>query len=187
MNLLIAGLALWIIAHFFKRLAPEMRKGMDAKMGAGPARGIMSLLILGSIALMVIGYRAAPTEFVYALPSWTRHLNNTLMSFAIIMMGMGSSKGRARTWLRHPMLWGVVLWAVAHLLVNGDVASIVLFGGMAIWALASMLLINAQDGAWDKPEAGPAVGDIKLLIISAVVFAVIAGLHIWLGPNPFTG
>ena len=187
MNLLIAGLALWAIAHFFKRLAPDMRKGMDAKMGAGPARGIMSLVILGSIVLMVIGYRAAPVEFIYTLPSWTRHLNNTLMIIAVIMMGMGSSKGRARTWLRHPMLWGVVTWSVAHLLVNGDVASIVLFGGMGLWALASMLLINMQDGAWDKPEAGPAKGDIKLLVISAVVFAVIAGLHIWIGPNPFGG
>ncbi len=187
MNLLIAGLALWTMAHFFKRLAPNMRKGMDAKLGAGPSRGIMSLLIVGSIVLMVIGYRAAPVEFVYTLPSWTRHLNNTLMIIAVIMMGMGNSKGRARTWLRHPMLWGVVVWSGAHLLVNGDVASIVLFGGMGVWALAEMLLINAQDGAWDKPEAGPAKGDIKLLIISAVVFAVISGLHIWLGPNPFAG
>jgi uncharacterized membrane protein len=187
MTLLIAGLALWIMAHFFKRLAPEMRKGMDAKMGAGPARGIMSLLIIGSIVLMVIGYRAAPTEFIYTLPSWTRHLNSTLMIIAVIMMGMGSSKGRARTWLRHPMLWGIVVWSAAHLLVNGDVASIVLFGGMGLWALASMLLINAQEGAWEKPEAGPAAGDIKLLIISAVVFSVIAGLHMWIGPSPFGG
>jgi uncharacterized membrane protein len=187
MNILIAGLALWAIAHFFKRLAPEMRKGMDAKMGAGPARGIMSLLILGSIVLMVIGYRAAPADFVYTLPSWARHVNNTLMIIAVILMGMGKSKGRARTWLRHPMLWGIVVWAVAHLLVNGDVASIVLFGGMGLWALASMVLINAQDGAWERPEAGPAKGDIKLLIISAVVFTVISGLHIWLGPNPFAG
>ena len=187
MNRLIAGVALWAIAHFFKRLAPDMRKGMDAKMGAGPARGIMSLLILGSVALMIIGYRAAPADFIYALPSWARHINNTLMIIAVIMMGMGKSKGRARTWLRHPMLWGVVTWAVAHLLVNGDVASIVLFGGMGLWALANMLLINAQDGAWDKPEAGPAKGDIKLLIISAVVFSVIVGLHMWLGPNPFGG
>ncbi|MBL1436964.1 MAG: NnrU family protein [Rhodobacteraceae bacterium] len=186
MNLLIAGVALWTIAHFFKRLAPEMRAGMTAKMGEG-SKGVMALLILASIILMVFGYRAAPFEFVYELPSFTRHINNTLMIISVIMLGMGNSKGHARTWLRHPMLWGVVLWSGAHLLVNGDIASIVLFGGMALWALANMVLINVQEGAWEKPEAGPIKGDIKLLIISAVVFAVISGLHIWLGPNPFGG
>ena len=186
MNLLIAGIALWTIAHFFKRLAPEMRAGMTAKMGNG-SKGVMALLIVASIVMMVFGYRAAPIEFVYDLPSFTRHINNTLMIISVILLGMGNSKGRARTWLRHPMLWGVVVWAGAHLLVNGDVASVVLFGGLALWALANMVLINVQEGAWEKPEAGPAKGDIKLLVISAVVFAVISGLHIWLGPNPFGG
>ena len=187
MNLLIAGLALWTVAHFFKRLAPEMRAGMDAKLGKGPAKGVMGIILVGAVVMMVKGYGAAPVNIVYAGPDWLRHLNNLLMIEAVLLMGMGKSKGRARTWLRHPMLWGIVLWAGAHLLVNGDVASIVLFGGMAIWALANMVLINAQDGAWDKPEAGPAAGDIKLLIISVVVFSVIAGLHIWIGPSPFGG
>lgn len=186
MNLLIAGLVLWTVAHFFKRLAPQMRAGMTAKMGNG-SKGVMALLILISVVLMVLGYRAAPVEFVYETPSWARHVNNTLMIISVALLGMGSSKGRARTWLRHPMLMGVIVWSIAHLLVNGDVASIVLFGGMAAWAVASMLLINMQDGAWDKPKAGPAAGDIKWLVISAGVFAVISGLHIWIGPSPFGG
>ncbi len=187
MNLLIAGLVLWAIAHFFKRLAPEMRASMDAKLGAGLSRGIMSLLILVSLALMVVGYRAAPVEFVFDSPGWMKHLNNTLMLVSVALLGMGSSKGRARTWMRHPMLAGVIVWSGAHLLVNGDVASIVLFAGMAIWAVAEMLLINMQEGKWQRPEAGPVSGDIKWLVISAVVFAVITGLHIWIGPSPFGG
>ena len=187
MNLLIAGLVLWSIAHFFKRLAPQMRKGMNTKLGEGPSKGIMSLLILGSIVLMVIGFRAAPVDITYDTPSWGKHANNALMLVSVALLGMGSSKGRARTWLRHPMLVGVIVWSGAHLLVNGDVASVVLFGGMAIWAVAEILLINAQEGKWQRPEAGPAKGDIKWLVISAVVFSVIAGLHIWIGPNPFGG
>lgn len=186
MYLLIAGLAIWAIAHFFKRLAPGIRASMTEKMGNG-AKGVFALLIVASIVLMVLGYRAAPFQPLYTLPHWVHHLNNTLMIFAVILLGMGNSKGHARAWLRHPMLWGVVVWAIAHLLVNGDVASIVLFGGMGLWALASMLLINVQDGAWVRPEAGPVAGDIKLLVISAVVFSVIVGLHMWLGPNPFGG
>lgn len=187
MNLLIAGLVLWTVAHFFKRLAPEMRAGMDAKVGAGPAKGVMGVVLIISAVMMANGYRVAPVEIVYAGPDWLRYLNNLLMIEAVALMGMGSSKGRARTWVRHPMLVGVIVWAGAHLLVNGDVASIVLFGGMVVWAVASILLINSQEGAWKKPEAGPVSGDIKWLIISAVVFVVIAGLHIWIGPNPFGG
>jgi len=186
MNTLIAGLALWTIAHFFKRLAPNMRAGMTAKMGNG-AKGVVALALLGAIVLMVSGYRAAPVETLYDLPSWALRVNNTLMLVAVALLGMGSSKGRARTWLRHPMLTGVLVWAAAHLLVNGDVASIVLFGGLALWAAAEMLVINIQEGPWQKPEAGPASGDVKWLVISAVVFVVIAGLHIWIGPNPFGG
>jgi len=186
MNTLIAGLALWTIAHFFKRLAPNMRAGMTAKMGNG-AKGVVALALLGAIVLMVSGYRAAPVETLYDLPSWALRVNNTLMLVAVALLGMGSSKGRARTWLRHPMLTGVLVWAAAHLLVNGDVASIVLFGGLALWAVAEMLVINMQEGPWQKPEAGPASGDVKWLVISAVVFVVIAGLHIWIGPNPFGG
>ena len=187
MNLLIAGLVLWVVAHLFKRLAPQMRAGMADKMGVGPARGIIALVLLASIVMMVFGYRSAPFEFVYDTPSWARHANNALMIVSVALLGMGSSKGRARTWLRHPMLIGVLVWTIAHLMVNGDVASIVLFGGMALWSVASMVIINIQDGAWTKPEAGPVAGDIKWLVISAIVFSVIAGLHIWIGPSPFGG
>jgi len=93
MNLLIAGLVLWAIAHLFKRLAPEMRASMDAKLGAGPSRGLMSLLILASVALMVVGYRAAPVEFVFDSPGWMKHLNNTLMLVSVLCWVWAAPKG----------------------------------------------------------------------------------------------
>ena len=77
------------------------------------------------------------------------------MFLAVALMGAGQSKGHARSWLRHPMLTGVLVWAFAHLLVNGDVASLILFGWMAAWALASMALINAREPAWVRPAPGP--------------------------------
>ncbi len=187
MNLLIAGLALWSVAHFFKRLAPEMRAGMDAKLGKTGGKAVMGLVLLAATVMMVKGYKAAPVEPVYHLPDAARYINNLLMIVAVALMGLGKSKGRARTWVRHPMLAGVLVWGFAHLLVNGDVASVVLFGGLAAWAVVSMALINAQEGPWKKPAPGPVSGDIRWLVISAVVFAAIAGLHIWIGPNPFGG
>lgn len=182
MTLLILGILLWVAGHFFKRALPDLRVGMG---NAG--KGVSAVVILGGLVLMIIGYRQAFTELSYMPPSWGIHLNNLLMLIAVILFGMGSSKGRMRSWLRHPMLTGVVVWAVAHLLVNGDWASVVLFGSMAVWALAEMVVINAKSPAWERPAPGPVSGDVRLIVISLVVFGVIAAIHAWLGYWPFPG
>ncbi len=187
MTLLYIGMIIWWLGHFLKRLAPGLRAGMDVKMGAGPAKGVFGVLLILSVVLMVIGYRAAPVDVVYNAPDWGRHLNNLMMLVAIALLGMGSAKGPAGTWLRHPMLWGAVVWSTAHLLVNGDMASVVLFGGIGVWALISMMLINMAEGRWEKPTPGPRRADLRWLAISAVIFAVVTGLHIWIGPSPFGG
>lgn len=183
---MIIGMVLWVDAHMFKRLLPGSRERLNKRIGAGPARGLMSVVILLSVVLMVMGYRAAPVTQIYAPVAGMGHLNNLLMIFAVILIGMGKSKGHMGTWLRHPMLTGIIVWAVAHLLVNGDLASIILFGGMAVWAFLQMMLINSRE-TWQRPTAGPVSGDIKLLIISAVVFIVIVSIHMALGYNPFLG
>jgi uncharacterized membrane protein len=185
MTLLVLGILLWSGAHVLPRVAPDAWAGVTARLGAGPARGVVAAVIALGLILMVIGYRAAPFDPVYDPPAWTIHLNNLLMLGAVALFGMGRSKGHARAWLRHPMLTGVTVWAVAHLLVNGDLASLVLFGGMGVWALGSMALINATAGPWQRPEPGPVSGDVRLVVIAVALFAVIAAIHTWLGYWPF--
>ncbi len=187
MTLLYLGIAIWILVHFFKRIAPEARSGMDRAMGQGPAKGVIAVLLVISIVLMVIGYRAEPYDPVYAPIAGMGHLNNLLMIAAVMLMGAGSSKGKMRSWFRHPMLLGVIVWSFAHLLVNGDYASVVLFGSMALWAVAEIILINRAEPTWSRPEPGPIKGDIRLFVISLVLYAIIAGIHIALGHNPFLG
>jgi len=180
MTLLYIGLALWGLGHFFKRLLPGLRAAM------GPAgKGVSAAISLAGLVLMVIGYRHTAATVIYQLPGWAVHLNNLLMLLAVILLGIGHSKGRMRSWLRHPMLSAVVVWAVAHLLVNGDAPSLVLFGGLGAWALVEMVVISTLDGPWQRPVPGPLKGDFRLLLISAVVFVVIVALHSWLGPSPF--
>lgn len=187
MQVMVVGILLWVVAHFFKRVMPGARGAMDRVMGEGPARGAVAGVIVLSIVLMVVGFRAAPYDPIYTPMPGMGHLNNLLMLIAVFLSGVGNSKGRARTWLRHPMLWSVVIWTVAHLLVNGDLASGILFGSLGVWALLEMLLINRTEGPWQRPEPGPIKGDIKLAVISLVVFGVIVGIHIWLGHSPFLG
>ncbi|QIK41879.1 NnrU family protein [Pontivivens nitratireducens] len=178
--ILILGVALWWGGHLFKRIAPDAR----ARMGKG-GKGIVAAVLGVSILLMIFGYRG--TEFipVWFPPAWTVHLNNLMMLIAIFLLGAGSSKGRARTWFRHPMLIGFTIWTVAHLLVNGDLAAIVLFGGLGLWSLTSIFVINRATPEWHRPPAGAVGGDVRLVVITLVVFAVIAGIHsIFVWPFP---
>jgi uncharacterized membrane protein len=187
MTLLYLGIALWCAAHLFKRVLPTARAGMTERLGEGPAKGVVALALAVSLVLMIIGYRGAGHSPVYTPMAGAGHLNNLLMLVSVILLGAGSSKGRIRSWLRHPMLTGVIVWSTAHLIVNGDYASVVLFGAMAVWAVVEMTMINYAEPDWKRPEPGPLKGDIRLLVISAVVFAVIAGIHTALGYNPFLG
>ena len=179
---LILGVLLWSGAHMFKRLAPKARRGMgDA------AKGLVAAASVIAVVLMVIGYRMADPDFLWALGPWAIHLNNTLMLISVAPFGLANSKSRLRPMLRHPMLTGMILWSVAHLLVNGDLPSLVLFGGLGLWAVIEILLINRAEPKWTPPKGLSARGDAIWLAASAVAFVVIVGLHMWLGPNPFSG
>lgn len=182
MGLLIAGLALWWIAHLFKRVAP----GPRANLGDA-GKGVVAALLLVAVVLMVIGYRRAEVVPVYTPLAGMGHLNNLLMLVSLFLFGVGGTKGTLYTRMRHPMLWGTVIWAGSHLLVNGDQASLVLFGGIAIWALVAMALIN-RSGPWLRPvEARGLKGDAMNLAGALVLYGIISGVHIWLGHNPFAG
>jgi hypothetical protein len=74
----------------------------------------------------------------------------------------------------------VATWAGAHLLANGDSRSLVLFGGLGVWAVLEIILINRRDGAWEKPEPLPLSADVTPLIAAAVAFAVLLFVHPWI-------
>ncbi|MFT4717521.1 MAG: putative membrane protein [Paracoccaceae bacterium] len=184
---LLVGLAMWWGTHLLKRVLPGMRRDMDKTIGIGPSKGIISVLILASVVLMFIGYRSADLTPLYTPFPGIGHLNNLLMLPAIYLLGVGPSGGRLSTRIRHPMLWGMFIWAVAHLLVNGDVASVVMFGGLGLWTLVQMRLINQHEGPWEVPLPGDPLMDYKLALTTLFLFVVIAALHWLFDHNPFLG
>lgn len=186
MTLLILGLILWTAAHAFKRLLPTQRAALQDRLGDA-SKGVFAVVLLLSVVLMVIGFRGADTAILWSRTPATTGINNLLMLAAVALFGLGSSKSRLRPKMRHPMLWGTVVWAGAHLLVNGDTASIVLFGWIAVWALFEMALINRAQADYVPWSGGSAAGDLRLGVISLVIYAIIAGIHTWLGYFPFGG
>lgn len=180
MTIMILGLILFSGSHLFKRVLPDRRAVM-----ADRGKSVVALVSLAGIVLMVIGYRAAPYIEVWSPPRFLIHVNNLMMLIAVFLLGIGNMWGVVRTKLRHPMLGAVKVWALAHLLVNGDLASIVLFGWMLGWAVLSLILINKAQPTWVRPDVGPVRNDLIYAVVSLLAFGVITYIHTWLGVSPF--
>lgn len=182
MTLLVLGVALWWAAHLFKRIAPAAR----AKMGEG-GKGAVAIALVISIVMMVLGFRSAETIFVWAPPAWTIHANNLLVLIAIYMMSPAPKKGRLLNGMRHPMLTGFGLWAIAHLLVNGDLASMLMFGGLWAWSIVAKVMINRAEPEWAPGAAGSYAKDAMFLGASVILMGIIGYVHNLLGYWPFPG
>lgn len=179
--ILIFGVALWAIPHLFKRLAPAARARMGDK-----ARGLVTVTTVAAIIAMVIGYQMAEFTPIYFPAPWLSHVNNLLVLIAFYIFAIPMARGALSQKYRHPMLTGFALWAVAHLLVRGDLASVILFGGLALWAVVAMVLINAQATAWvPKPAKGGVKRDLVAVPIVLVVYLIVGFVHGWIGPSPF--
>jgi uncharacterized membrane protein len=178
--ILILGLALWCAGHFFKRVAPAAR----AKMGA-KARGPITLVLLAGVILMVIGYRMSDGAFFWGRHPATVGINNLLMLLSVYLFAISGMKTALARKMRHPMLTAVKVWSLAHLLVNGDVASIILFGGLLAWAVSEVIVINRAEPNWTPPPPKPARKEVIAIVATLVIYAAIVAVHYALGYPTF--
>ncbi|EAR52421.1 NnrU family protein [Oceanicola granulosus HTCC2516] len=178
---LVLGVALWWAAHFFKRLAPRAR----ARMGER-GKGAVALALVVSIVLMVIGYRMADGTVYWSRTPALTGINNLLVLLAFYLFAASGAKTWITRHLRHPQLTAFGLWAGAHLLVNGDTESLVLFGGLLAWAVAEIVTLNRIEGPWTRPAHPlPVRKEITSAVAALVLFVVVALIHGWIGPRPF--
>jgi len=188
MTLIILGLALWWGAHLWKRVAPASRERWGE---AG--KGLVTALSLAGVVLMVVGFRGSEwlgvqgAEFVevWSPPRFLIHVNNLLMFLAFYLYAASGLKTRITRVIRHPQLTAVKTWAVAHLLVNGDLAAIVLFGGLLAWAVVTVILINRAEPRGPLPEPAPLAKEIAAVVGAVVVMGVVMMIHNWLGVPPW--
>ena len=180
MTIIILGLLLWTLVHVWKRVAPDHRASFGPK-GAG----IVAVGSVIAIILMVVGYRGATGDVLWDRTSGMTGLNNLLMLFAFYLFATSGAKTRITKSIRHPQLTAVIVWSGAHLLVNGDTPSILLFGGMALWAAMEIILIDGIQGARTPYHAVPIKKEITAIVATVVVFVVVALIHMVVGPSPF--
>jgi uncharacterized membrane protein len=180
MELLVTGVIGWSLVHLFKAAAPGPRQRLDGALGVGPAKGLMAVLILAALVLIVLGWRSADPAGVYAPPPWGRSLTLLLMAVAVVLFAAAGPPTNIKRVIRHPQLTGILVFAVGHLLANGDSRSLVLFGGLALWAILEIGFINRRDGAREPPAASPVSVDVRVVVSGLVVYALLIWLHPWI-------
>jgi uncharacterized membrane protein len=185
-TLLVLGLVLFLGTHSFS-MAREPRAAIIGRIGEGPFKGLYSLLSLAGIVLVSIGYgqyRADGYIPVWDPPVWTRHLALLLVLVAFICFVAAYLPGHIKARLKHPMLAGVKIWAFAHLLANGDLGSILLFGSFLVWAVLARISTKRRDvAAQHGGTAAPAGWRNDILAVAigtAVYLAFVFWLHPWL-------
>lgn len=179
MALLILGLALFLGVHTFTSLRMA-RAGVIARLGEGPYKGLYSLLAAGGLGLIVLGFARYRTDgyvVVWDPPSALLPITSLLMWFSFVALAASYAPlGRIKSTLKHPMLVGVKAWALAHLLANGDLGSILLFGGFLVWAAYDRVAVKRRGDV--GPPASPfALGDAIALAIGTGAFAAMFWLH----------
>ena len=174
---LAGGVLLWSGAHLFKRVAPHAR----ARLG-NAGRPLVALLLLGSVVLMTLGYQQASTTVWWGRQTAWVGVNNLLVYLGFYLIAGSQVGARVAGVIRHPQLTAVKLWAVAHLLVNGDSASMLLFGGLLIWAVLEVVIINKQDGKPQLSKPQPSLlREFAAIAITLLIYGVTAYLHGLLG------
>ncbi len=135
---LFLGVLIWSVAHLFPSVLPELRKELIEKLEEKKYMGIFAGVIVLSLILIVIGWRSSAVEILYNPPALGRDLNMLFMLVAIALFGSSHGNSRIKQYVRHPMLTGMHIWALGHLLANGETRSVLRFGGMLIWSTLSI-------------------------------------------------
>jgi len=184
MTMLVLGVLLFAGVHLIPSLAPGMKTGALRRLGEGGYKGLFSLLLLGSFALMIGGWRSADPVAIYQLPAIVHKVAILLVVVAFWLMAASATRSRIRSIFRHPQLTGVALWGIAHLLLNGDSRALVLFGGLTVWSLLEMPAISRREGVWIRQGAPGWRVEIITVLITALVVSFVIYIHPWLSGMP---
>jgi uncharacterized membrane protein len=188
MTWMIAGMVLFFGAHLVRVVAPGFRDAGRARLGVGGWKALYSLISLAGFVLLVMGYASARwgSPLLWGPPApWMRMLVALAMLPALILFISTYLPGRIRLAVRHPMVIATAVWAALHLLVNGRVADLVLFGSFLVWAL--LLAAHSFRRPWFPPSRPPSLwADGVAIAAGATVWWWLSfgGGHLWLFRMP---
>jgi uncharacterized membrane protein len=173
MMLLIAGLVIFFGIHLLPVNRP-LRAGLAGRFGEGTYKGIFSVIALVGFVLIVLGFAkmlGSKNPILWDPPTWTRHLAFALMLPAMILLVAAFIPSRIRAATKHPMLIAVKIWALAHLLANGDAASMVLFGSFLAYAVFDRISLKRRGNTGAGGANAPIINDVMVVVIGVALYA----------------
>jgi uncharacterized membrane protein len=183
MFVLILGIIVFLGAHTFTTRRDARARAIE-RMGAGPYRGVYTLVSVIGLVLIVWGFSRYRSDGLIPLwypPIWTRHITITLMWFAFVALAcMGPAPSRIRGWLRHPMLVAIKIWALAHLLANGDLGGMLLFGSFLAWAVYDRIAVKRRGDLGAARVSAFTRADAMAVIIGTIAYVAMIFLHPYL-------
>ena len=179
MLLLLLGLVIFIGIHIVPT-ASDLRREIVARFGEGPYKGVFSIVSLIGFALIVYGYHKVQLNpgknpQLWHPPAWGRHATLALMLPVFPLLIATYLPGRIAALIRHPMITAVKFWALAHLFVRGDLASLLLFLGLLAWAVYDRITLKRREAAGSvKVKSGSVVNDVIAIVGGVVLYAAFA-------------
>tara|TARA_R110002096_G_scaffold4731_2_gene22231 strand:- start:3922 stop:4479 length:558 start_codon:yes stop_codon:yes gene_type:complete len=178
MLILIAGLVLFLGVHSLQ-VIPGLRTRLKAGLGETPYKLIYTALSLIGLGLLIYGKIIAhPPVAIWAPPEWTRHAAFLVVPISLILLVASYAPGHIRRIVRHPMLAGVALWSGAHLLANGELSAMLLFGGFFLWS--SITFVSACFRETPPPVVKGWGGDLTAIVLGVLISLIIINVHMYL-------
>lgn len=177
MFLIALGMIIFAAGHLIPVWSPNTKNILSQKIGIVGYKILYILISISGLWLLTIGWKNANYYTLYDLGKGTMHLQLILMPLAFILFFSSFVKSWTGTFIRHQQLTAVKLWAVGHLLANGDSRSLIMFGGFLIWAVLMVIGIKKRDGSWYKPRSFSFIMTGAALIIGLIVFYAVASHH----------
>jgi uncharacterized membrane protein len=178
MLLLIIGIIVFAGIHLVPSI-PALRQRLVDRLGEGRYMAVFSVGSLAGLLLIIIGKGTAEFVPLWQPPTWARPVTVVIMPFAFVLLAGAYLPTNIKRFTAHPMLWAVTGWAAAHLLANGDLASLVLFGGLGTFALVDMGSANVR-GAEVVATRQPLFKDLATVIAGLIAYGVFLALHPYL-------
>ena len=179
MLLLWTGLALFIGVHLLP--STPLRDALQGAVGDKPYRLLFTAVALAGLVLIVIGYKQAPFEMMFAPKPWARSAAFAAMPVAFILLAAANMPGYIRKFTGHPMMIATLVWSTVHYFANGELAAVWLFGSFMVWSAISILsstLRGQESRAAAKPVA--VKFDVIAVVSGLVLYAAVMHGHGWL-------
>ena len=183
MTRLAIGVLLWSLVHFIPSLAAEFKKAMVDRYGEYSYKGAFTVFMIISLYLIISGWKSlTPVEpevlnAIYTAPEWGGHAAALLVLIGFVLFFAPYPPNNIKRLMRHPQLLGFAMLGLGHLLAVGTARAIVLFGGLTIWTIIEIYLINKRDGTLVKPEKAPFKNDVAMVVFAVLVYLAFLFTH----------